>query len=337
MNLPLVDPPIAAYQPEATVLSIALRSKTAWKWFHNNFVQLCVFDQHHTREMKFRVFNRFPHDGSECPFVRAQYFLRDYVIKTWNRFSDFVRLTITSGDYVFACLDGYHLPMSDIFQKEHRVHQTLISAIDADSQRVLLSDFFGTHGYERRWVPLREFDCSFPYGTIDTEREKADPWNLLLVVLLRFREVDYDFDTHLLLTLIRDYLRSENTVDSFDKRRYLSDRNVIYGISIYGFLRDYIVRIIDGERVDIRLFHTFYEHKVASMWRTRFLCSELDLNPALYEDSKLVVRESAILRNAVLMAYISGNFGRIRRFESRLDTLYDKEIRILERLYSALK
>lgn len=336
MELPLVDPPVAAYQPEATILSIALQDRAAWKWYHNNFVQLCVFDQHETQEVKFRLFNHFPHDGSECPFVRIQYVLRDYITKSWTSLSDFVKEAISSNDYVFACLDRYFLPFADDFGQRHSAHQTLISAIDKQSNTVLLSDFYGNYGYSRHWTESVNLNRSFPYGEINTDRED-DPWNILLVVLLRFQPIDYKFDLDFLLQLVDDYLRSTNSVDSYEKRLYLQRRNVRYGIDVYSFLLEYMERLIDGESVDLRVFHTICEHKRAMSSRVEFLRDTYSLDPALCGRFRHIAREALIIRNMFIFCDISGNSKRIENIPTRLENLRQAEVDALHGLSSALR
>ena len=335
MELPLVDPPIAAYQPEATVLSIALQDRKAWEWYYNYFVQLCVIDQHGTQESKFRLFNHFPHDGAECPFVRIQSILRDYVARSWSRLSDFVKASISSGDYVFACLDGFFIPCSEDFGLQHHPHQTLISAIDTQSDSALLSDFYRS-GYARQWTKMIDIDRSFPSGGIDTERED-DPWNILLVVLLRFQSVEYRFDLDVLLVLINDYLRSTNSVDGYEKRLYLQRRNVRYGIAVYDFLLEYANRLIDGEWGDIRVFHTVSEHKKAMSNRVRFLCDRYSLDPALCNRFRYITREALIIRNLFLYCEVSKDHRRLRNIPPRVETLRQAEVDALEDLRAALK
>ena len=270
IQLPLTNPPIASYQADATILSVALQCDQSWNWFYNNFVQLCVFDQHGTQELKFRLLNRFPHEGSECPFVRVQYILRDYVAKAWSTISEFTKDAIKSLDHVFVCLDRYYLPYSPDYRSRHRPHQTLISAIDTDSKTAILSDFAGRRGYGRYSVRWSDLDQSFPRGSIDTSRE-ADPWNILLVVLLRYQSVLYEFDFNRLMLLIDDYLGGRNYSDSLDKQSFLRARNAIYGVEIYRFLLDYATQVEFGMQGDRRIFQTLYDHKRAMSMRARFL------------------------------------------------------------------
>lgn len=268
--------------------------------------------------------------------MRIQSVLRDYVTKSWNSLSDFIRDSIGTGDYVFACLDKFFLPHAEEHGWQHKAHQTLISAVDPQSRAALLSDFYGNPGYTRHWTEAVDVDRSFPSGGINTDRED-DPWNILLVVLLRFRSIEYRFDLDFLLALIDDYLRSTNSIDGYDKRLYLQQRNVKYGIAVYDFLLEYMTRLIDGEQGDIRVFHTVSEHKKAMGDRARFLCDTYSLNPAFCERFQHISREALIIRNMFLHSEISKDVRRLRNIPPRVEKLRQAEIDALDDLRNALK
>ncbi len=268
--------------------------------------------------------------------MRIQSVLRDYVTKSWNSLSDFVRDSIGTGDYVFACLDKFFLPHAEEFGWQHKAHQTLISAVEPQSGAALLSDFYGNPGYTRHWTESVDVDRSFPSGGINTDRED-DPWNILLVVLLQFRSIEYRFDLDFLLVLIDDYLRSANSVDGYEKRLYLQQRSVRYGIAVYDFLLEYMTRLIDGEPGDIRVFHTVSEHKKAMCDRVRFLCDTYSLDPALCDRFRHIAREALIIRNLFLYCGVSQDPRRLRNIPPRVETLRQAEVVALEDLRAALK
>ena len=337
MELPLVRPPIASYQIDATVLSIVLQSDTAWKWFYNNFVQIFVFDQYGTQKLMFRGLNQLPCALSECPFIRTQRFVRDHVIHAWDRLSDFVYDSIVAKHYVFLDLDRFFLPQSSDFDHRHRIHRTLISGVNLQSEQALLSDFYGSHGYKRHWTEFSDLDRSFPYDEIYIDKDRYDLWDKSLVVLLRFIDIDYEFDVQLLVTLIDDYLRSRNTVDSYEEQCTLKKKNARYGLDVYDFLLEYVDRIADGESGDTRLFHTLYDHKNALRLRVRFLIESFALDPHMYHTCEHIAHEALVIRNMVVASQFAQQSARVRRIPLRLETLREAEVRLLEDICAALR
>ena len=174
---------------------------------------------------------------------------------------------------------------------------------------------------------------SFPYDEVSTEREREDPWNILLVVLLRFEDVEYSFDMDLLCALIGDYLQSRNSIDSYSKRNFLERRNARYGLSVYDFLFEYVERLAEsGRRGDSRVFHTFADHKKAMRDRVVFLRKRYSIRSTLVDRFEYVHRVSLRIERMYLMYRVAGDRRRLSTLSAQLEDLRDVEIGALEEL-----
>lgn len=277
-------PPITTYPSIANILSLMWNKRERIQpWFSDHFIQLVVrpnhydtygdFYDHADLDNYFRIIYGLPGLG----WMRVNYDSANFEV-----FSDYIEHQINNGYCLEACLDRYYFKFSNSYQTHHFIHSSFIYGYDNEKREVYVADFWDGGKYNTITLSYDEINASMNNNGI--------------INLFKSHDDKYKFKPELMKIYLYDYL---NCTDSFLKFRFSNkeyNQNVIFGIEFYEFL---LCNISKRERVDVRLSHILYDHKILMKLRLEYLTKHHEYNTQkLYE---LSIQNDGLIKNSLML------------------------------------
>lgn len=310
--LPIAYPPITSFPCIANQMSFLWNHKErVLPWYADRYIQLLIRPQHPLTRSDFYEnadIDNFIVPGNFCPFYR---FMRNnQTTAHFEKFTDYIEYNIKKEYYIEPCLDNYFLSCSiDSFQKQHHVQTAFIYGFDNVTKEIYLSNYSENGSYVNTKVKYEEINKSI---------EGID----YFIGLYKYQDFDYHFNIDLLKASIQDYL---NCRDSFNRFTFSSppyNRNILYGLDVYDYIRDVFC---EEENIDIRPFHTLYDHKIMHHIRLEYLNSIHLLNDnefaTLSEFNNEIMKDTFHLRNIVLDYYVNHHRSSIMKIKERCNAI----------------
>ncbi|GJM73117.1 hypothetical protein HMSSN036_53330 [Paenibacillus macerans] len=112
----------------------------------------------------------------------------------------------------------------------------------------------------------------------------------------------------------------------------------IFGIDTFDYVLEYL-RQYNGEKLDVRIFHTIYEHKKTMVSRIRYLrdVTGIEFTPALVNEFVELENNALIGRNLCLKYELSGVKQNVKRMAEIYKQIRTKERNLLEAAIHEIK
>ncbi len=330
------SPPIVGYLHHAFPLSVLFGKGECLPWFYSNYAQLACpagYDFKALITGRREKFDFYVHPGSRdllTPLLESFWFDRSIEMSDGGLISFLLR-SLDSGYCIQACVDEFYVPGMACYQKQHRTHEILVSGYDLETESFVVSIGFDREGdYTVDEISFEEVERAI--GSADL----AGHYNQQGLGLMRpTKRVEYDLDVAWVVEQLEDYLRSRNSSKRFRVLATPDDR--LYGLATYGWLKRYFEHLIDHhDCYDIRPIHILWEHKKVMADRARYLASRGLIDDAFPVELDRLASDVAVMRMMMLKARTTKDTTLIERIGSRLDSVCEEEIPVLERLVTAL-
>lgn len=259
-------------------------------WLSDHFIQLIIRPDHES------VFSDFYDHADLDNFFCMLFTLPGlhWMRTNWDAgfftvFSDYIEHMIQKGYALEACLDRYYFKFSSLYNSTHYIHSTLIYGFDTEKREIYVADFWDNGKYDQKVVSYDEINASLN--------------NNWLINIFSLEDGQYTFNPVLMKQSFEDYLHSEDSFHKFVFSGRAYNKTAIFGLKYYDYLMDRLNRQ-DNTKIDFRLFHILYDHKVLMSHRLKYLESinfrDAQILASLKEKNEKLTRHSLILRNRVL-------------------------------------
>ncbi|MCM3135814.1 hypothetical protein M3629_23835 [Paenibacillus polysaccharolyticus] len=335
-KLPLREFYVHGYLCNAYPLSILQDNSTTEAWFYSNFIQLaCAGDFPDGKFFSFYNTNVAWYEFFlNCPLLNYQKINYTFMDNYKDGIKGFIIDSINKEQYIYLYIDEFYISHKKSYQTVNMPHEMLIIGYNiGESKEFIVSGYDKDMIYGEYTITFAEFDKAF--NSLD-----RNLYNRSYVYLMSYDENEsYEFDIKLVLQSLKELRYSVNT--SLNFRAYNSPANWIYGISVYDHVIKYLeYNILElKEKVDIRIFHTIYEHKSAMAKRVIYLKKKNYLMKNSNIDEKYAELEniSKNNRNGVIKYNMRENEAMIRSIIGKIEQIKVLETSILEELISELE
>ena len=354
--LPMTLPEDPTFPVYADLLSILYSYDVAHDWIYSNFIQIYALDivnrdasllhpflsgffgLSDTRRFDMASDDMFflPRDGI-CPFLTTFEIPNDVVE---DSMSSFIKGAINRDYYIFTFIDV--MQISEYNMSRPYSHGILVYGFDDSEEVFHVADFL--LGASGRYT---FFKCSY------VEMEEAIKFGKLLdlpylktsalIQFSKYGQHEIDFDS--IKAKIQSYIYPDSQIENefSDYCTYLYsmifDWNVVahLGTNVYQYLSSFIDTELElgKTRIDYRLFHAMYEHKLIMIRRLEHLKGK----GLLSDKDKYIVSYSAIrdnlsaIRNSLLKYNISKKSTIITSVKQTLNETRELEINLLKKIF----
>ena len=246
--------------------------------------------------------------------------IRNDYVKTWGMsIVDSIKHSIDNGGYIYAVVNEFYIPHRKAYMKSNYEHDILVYGYDEDKFYVLGYDE-NVH-YSATEVSFNEFENAF--NNVST-----------LQYTIFFTHAKYykcKFDQELNLRLINDYIESKNTSFMYpfiteSRRDSKLGQNAVIAMLEYSKNA-----FNNGEKLNIRFFDTYLEHKNLMKMRLKLLSEQLSYSN-LYDEYEYIYDEATAIKNLVIKMNITKNISDFDKLESLVNDNLNKEKKILKTL-----
>ena len=275
-----LNPVAKSYQNSAFPFSVMQACDPDTVYFAiNNFTQLRFLAESPTQ------FNFYYTWFNSWKCIDVQNVLRNDYMTLWNlSIVSCIKQAIDKEIYVRAIVNEYYVPHRKVYQREYNEHDILIYGYEENLFNVLGYD--DTGHYSATIITIDEFLNAY-------ESVKSLQFTVFFTAANYYRcKFDYDLN----LRLIGDYIRSKNT--TFIHPFYTeSHGKSVLGVDAVVKMLEYSRRnFMNRERLDIRFFDCYLEHKRLMKMRIRLLSDILN-TPELCDEYEGVFNQASIIKN----------------------------------------
>ncbi|GGH72249.1 hypothetical protein GCM10008014_58430 [Paenibacillus silvae] len=334
--LSILIPPIHGYLCNAYPLSIALQNSNSEAWFLSNYIQVVCAGNF--PEGKFFTFynSYFEWDSIflGCPFINYQKIHYQLIKKYNGELISFICDAIEKNNYVYLYVDEYYISHKSAFNKYSLPHEMLIFGYNRTEST------FNVLGYDANTV-FGKYEVSFDELTIAYQMCDKSTKNREYLYLLESNEdFNYQFDTQLVIQTLREYRYSINTSLHF---RAINPPNDwwIYGMAAYTHFVKYIRSMMESLEgvIDIRIFHTLWEHKRMMVLRINYIQKR---NILINSDDILkqytYIQDSSLILMRMVMKYnLINDKKTLEKIEKKILEIESLETQALDNLIKRLE
>ena len=270
-NLPICFPPPMYFSLHvAAALSMILAEGENEDWFYNNFIQASFYNDYDSKAKSHKYCVYPAMEMRPGQMAAGKYIAQTHVdLEVFNMKADSlyenIKLFINQGYYVSCVADVSRIKGTRYEERSFLLHEVMIFGYDDALETLDILDFDNKQAINRIKIASKDLWEAFT----SPELLKIFQGNVNnSVILYRRKKADFTFDFGLVRELLRDYLDSYNS-----SRRYSlllpCDENSTWGIGTYDKITEYLEH--REERLDVRLFHAFYEHKKLMFDRFRYM------------------------------------------------------------------
>lgn len=311
-----LNPVVKTYQNSAFPFSVLLAQDPDSIYFAlNNFTQL--YFRNYSKKTPFN-FNYIWFKYWKC--IDVHNIIRNDYVKTWGMpIVDLVKCSIDNGDYIYAVVNEFYIRHRKAYMRHNYDHDILIYGYDEEKFNVLGYDE-NVH-YSATEVSFNEFENAF--NSVTT-----------LQYTIFFTNANYykcKFDVELNLRLINDYIESKNSSFMYP---FITEsrRDTKWGQNAVISMLEYSKNAFNnGEKINIRFFDTYLEHKKLMKMRINLLSEHFKCN-SLYEEYEHICDEATAIKNLVIKMNITKNNSDFDNLESLVNDNLNKEKKILKTL-----
>lgn len=330
--LPFAHPVIDAYSGTSGRIAIASCHPECKLWLVAEHVRL-VYD----KAINSLLFDKLENAVKK---VLGENFVEVPPDILWNgEVCDYFVECLISGNYTFAVVDHYEIEATDKYRQSHFVHDhSLVYGCDSNLRVLYVADNFFFGKYMSAEIPFKQFRSglrsAYAVSFVEaTRRPHAFSFS--------FSPPSYRIDRDEIAVRLNDLMRGSYTSGVDGSVEYSNERS-IYGIDLYPFLVDYLLRIRDGVApYDHRALHVLWNHKSVILELVRYLSRTnlIDGKVAnrLAEKWEALRQECLISRNLLLKYRLTKNNATTDSIVRRLNHIWITERAALEAFLAGLK
>lgn len=241
--LPYNTSPIFRYTPRATyLLSILQNYKGSERWISQNYVNICIGLDDTIRDM-------FCDNDKwlNCEHLDISYISYEWIINSYNNFTDFVISSINQGYYVYTEINTKYIQAYE--SNTDFSHNPIIYGYKSRNKKIYFSDFFMGGKYSFLTCSYDDLNMAFKKFK-DSDGFTEDP--LMKTQLLKVCNLNFKFDIEMLKQEVTLFLNQKNNSDA------------IFGINCYNYISE---KILETDYYNKRVISLFLA--VSQLWLTR--------------------------------------------------------------------
>ncbi|MEK5163596.1 hypothetical protein NYE69_14820 [Paenibacillus sp. FSL R5-0527] len=327
--LPLGESPIIGYQYHAYPLLISSLHPSFYEWFYSNYIQLECSPLVSPLTFDFYTFEKL---NSKSPFLGEMYFLKSMINK-YTSPMQFIIDALADEHYIVSFVDEFYIPNRQAYQRFHNVHDIMIYGFDLTQKIFYVAGYKEDRKFGFTEVDFDHFEKALLIGASEGSLGQwADGMHLMKLKL----DTSFTLNLNVLVDLMEDYVHSRNTSMRF--RMIQDSKKSIFGIDTFDYVLEYL-RQYNGEKLDVRIFHTIYEHKKTMVSRIRYLrdVTGIEFTPALVNEFVELENNALIGRNLCLKYELSGVKQNVKRMAEIYKQIRTKERNLLEAAIHEIK
>lgn len=312
--LPLnLDPPIKGYQHHAYKLGVLLAEDDKYMNFlYNRYIQLQYIPKNTCGFNFYCGVWEFPFF-----FFESEYIQMSTLAALKVSVLDYIWEKLSMGYYVLCDFDEYYVRGKKSYMKMHFIHDTLIYG--SENGCFILAGYDESNHYGVQKIANEDFEKAF---WSDYDEKKKDRRGRIIAFKRKPRTEDININ--LISSLLYDYINSCNTAT----RNYfydISGENNLFGLAACKKLKESIY-----EKIDVRFFHIFWEHKDLMQKRVRHLINLGYIKEYRDEAYREIVHKALILRNIAIKLHIRDSEKEKERAVNLIESINNSEKEILE-------
>lgn len=344
--LPITYPSITSYPGRANVYAISENNSSIRPWLMEHYIQTESLYMKGRMECDIDFFIEPTIIYRNNTALEAQYVFNPYLrIMTMDTVDigtkdiiSFIVGHLNQGYYISIGINTGYIKAYD-----HKIlHPIFIYGYNDKNNELFIADFFRNFKYSFEKCSYFEMKEAIDHYAPQMITWAGHPYERSNISLIKIDEnFTYPFQIHKFSDMLLEYLCENNKLENifrFSNGLYEETAFRKFGIAHYDNMIEYMNQLIDNQQVieNIRLFHVFYDHKVALRQRIQYLienkfCSEKYLD-SFYD----IERKALILRNLVIKEAIMGKDRNMRKIVNELKELKEKEYRSIERMVEML-
>lgn len=336
--LPMAEPLIRGYTNFAHLLSILQCYEKTLPWIYSNFIQVYMNkdllknswgDFYHPMPYELRL-------SDTCKWIKNSRIERENFFKNPKRLLNFIEKELNKGNYIHLNIDQEQITS---FEVDKKCHDSLVFGIDIGTDAVYVADVYKNGMYEKKVLNIKEFIDA--YYSFDHKSE-YDFLNGMIYLYKVKEECDIEFDIKNIENAIIEY-RESRVPEYWRLYNFSNSKEVVFGLSVYDALSEYIERIFkqDVMYIDGRHFYLLMEHKKIMIERLKFLCTqkyyeESSMMPII-ESYKKMSRKSKLIVNLLVKSFIAKNKNDLKKVLDFLHHIKQEEYDTLGRYLNIIK
>ncbi|QKS45632.1 hypothetical protein HUB94_15205 [Paenibacillus cellulosilyticus] len=319
VELPVHDTIINTFNIYGSITSIISNKEQCWPWMYNNFIQIryvydwnvYFFDHHHLLI-------------DNCPWLDHHVIPKYFIESKWNSIVELIIDSLNSGNYLYLFVDRYHISAAkEFYKKSPCIHEIFIYGYNIETRELLVADNLQNGKYIQTVCTFEEIELG--YNAVDTDN------NFYLDVhLLSLKEENkYNINISQIAQSLNNYLDSTCSMDvSFKERTLFGQKAILFS-----------VENVADQKIDIRAFHLFWEHKHLMFSRINYLIQHnvLSEGQCLLDSYRSIRDKFESLRNLALKYNITKENKLLTKIHSHIVEGLSEEKQILmevkDRLY----
>ena len=322
-------PPIVGYT--VYPLAIVAAHDAYLPWFYSQHIQVfCPPDFPENLSAKFDFYRHPLSRQNPCPLLNTFWLHRSHCTDAYGAITPFLIQQLDEDRYIQLYANEFHIPDRGKYLKTHYTHALLIFGYDLERGD------FDILGYNRQgnFAPSK---IAFEHLEIAFQRIHYLPERMETVGLFAYNpDALFEFDLHLAIDALEDYVFSRNTSERF--RMMAPPIDGLFGIETY---RELITRCerCHPSRFDIRPLHILWEHKKCMLGRIRYMETRGHIDPSdgFSNGYEQIEDMAQIVRMMALKLRASHNTTLLVRLMARLEHLAQCEVNLLGCLLESLR
>lgn len=324
IELPLAEPIYSTYHNQGPGSAALVNNPSIQNWYWNQVMIL-------TCTRKFLNGYTTP----EINIAESTWHANPYFEKKWygmqflEGHTHFViRKLLDAGYYVcFIGIDDYYVEGKSWYHERHFKHDGCICGYDQENKTYCIYSYDQNWIYQKFWTSQKSFEqgrkAQFKqgqFGNICGIKPKAD-------------QLAFSHETA--LKKITEYL--DSNIEKYPE----NEEGTVAGIVVHDYIAKYVGMLYDGsipyEKMDRRVFRMIWEHKKAMLQRMERIEAALQLDSAISEAYKSVVREADNCRMLYAAHHMKQRNSILPMIQKKLLSLKDREQALLTDLLSKAK
>jgi len=326
-SLPICTPIINGQAHHSYPLSIILNYEYYFPWFYSNYINL--YWQYDGIPLDFcyaaKLISNNPWNTYKgLPILETQVINWDILSKCNVNIIDFIKNCIETEHYVDLSINELYCPYSNAYNEYDFLHCIMIYGYDdiAGAFNVLCYNNIPKLSMEK--LTYGQLTIAFEsLIKLSTNKLGSD-----IHIITKRSSYCYPIDTKLIYKRVKDYLSGENYYEQF-RQFDQPPMDYLYGIDVYEGIIIYCENIkSESNKLDLRIFHTLYEHKFIMAKRSEYLRKQGCLIEEWHIDNEFnnLSKKCLIIRNLAIKYNITQNIDIINKIINQINDLKQNDI-----------
>lgn len=345
--LPITFPTITSYPGRANVYAISENNPSIRPWLMEHYIQTesLYMKERMECDIDFYIEPTIMYRNNTA--LEAQYVFNPYLkIMTIDTLEigtediiSFIVKHLEQGYYISIGINTGYIKAYD-----HRMlHPIFIYGYDEKSDELFIADFFrnGKYSFEKcSYFEMKEAIDHYDSNMITWSGHPYERSNISLIKI--DENFIYSFHIQKFVDMLLEYLGKSRKLENifrFSNRLYEETAFRKFGISHYDNMIEYVNQLVDDQEIikNVRLFHVFYDHKVALRQRIQYLIDNEFCSDEYLDSYYDIEHKALVLRNLVLKERITGKNENMRKVVNELKILKEKEYKTIEKTVEMLR